>query len=356
MKIELLESRYSSNTVFVDSKTGNQYIYDPKQKKFILKPSNQGSSDGSEGKDSQSSKSNQQDSTGSGNPNDNEPFERNKESSQGSSNRKPQIGDKPQDQESKDIMDREAKERAENDADAERSEEENLARIKRVQDLLDDEETAHEIEDETDTKVQSSRQKKRDIERKKQLKQFQDSSNIEGFIVSLNNFIKNEVKAQKKQTYSKMNKTYNANTGRIIRQGTRVQKNDKIPRINVYFDQSGSWGADDIKVGESAIATLNEYVKKKQIAIDVYIFATQVGEIGEYVGGGTRGTPIMEHIKETRPDNVIVMTDSDISDITSPTTVNGGVWILWRNGLVSENLKDNLHGRKLTKYFNIKGV
>ena len=153
-----------------------------------------------------------------------------------------------------------------------------------------------------------------------------------------------------------MNKTYNSNVGPIIRRGTRNQKNPNIPKINVYFDQSGSWGADDIKVGESAVATLNQYVKKKELVIDVYKFAERVGELDEYVGGGTYGEPIMKHIRETRPDNVIVMTDSDISDIKSPVTVPGGVWILWRNGYVSDNLKDNLHGRKLTKYFNIKGV
>lgn len=397
MKIELLEAKYSSNSVFVDSATGKQYIFDPSTKKFKLKPnsnsdggsggssqdqnknpnkddSNKGKDSEGEGKDkskssdptnkdknknSDSSNADPSDSNSSGGPGDDDsPFKRSKKDSNQSSNniRKPQIGDRPQDQESKDILDREAKERAENNDDAERSEEENIERIDRVKKMLADEETASDIDYETEKKVQGSRQQKREIERKKQLRKFQNADNIEGFVVSINNFIKNEVAKTRVHTYSKLNKTYNANTGSIIRQGTRTQKSGHIPRINVYFDQSASWSEEDIRVGESAIAVLNQYVKKKQIVIDVYKFANRVGTLDEYVGGGTAGEPVMRHIRETRPDNVIVMTDSDIDDIKSPVTVNGGVWILWKNGYVSENLKQNLHGKKLTKYFNIKGI
>lgn len=397
----------SSNSVFVDSKTGKQYII--KDGKFIEKPIPKPGKDGSgkstndqnkkddqedknkpDGGNSGKDKSDKKDSEDSGKGKNSaegkqgEQQPKDSESKSGGSNKSdldrqknndkdvdgdgsgksdhkqpkgdPKIGDKGDDEESKSILDQEEQNRQENNADADRSEEEELARIEEVKRLLNDEETAENIDDETSRQVQSSRQKKRDVERKKQLRQFQNKDDIQGFIVSINNFIKNEVKANKVQTYAKLNKTYNSNTGPIIRRGTRTQKNDKIPKINVYFDQSGSWDADDIKIGEAAVATLNEYVKKKQLIIDVYKFANKVGELDEYVGGGTYGTPIIEHINKTKPDNVVVMTDSDIDDIKQGTTVRGGVWILWRHGLVSQNLKDNLHGKKLTKYFNIKGA
>ena len=70
------------------------------------------------------------------------------------------------------------------------------------------------------------------------------------------------------------------------------------------------------------------------------------------MGGGTSGTPILENIRETKPDNVIIITDNDISDCTESVTVPGAVWFLFVDG-VSYNLKEHLSGKRLTKSFEI---
>jgi hypothetical protein len=71
-------------------------------------------------------------------------------------------------------------------------------------------------------------------------------------------------------------------------------------------------------------------------------------------GHTTQGLPIIQHINETHPDNVIILTDSDIdaNNQLPDTKVPGGVWLLFYEGR-SKNLMDHLSGRKLTRYFDI---
>lgn len=107
---------------------------------------------------------------------------------------------------------------------------------------------------------------------------------------------------------------------------TRRAPDTKVA-INVYFDQSGSWDEEKIKVGEQAVATLNQYVKQGLIKIYLYYFSINVHENARdaRAEGGTRGQPILDHIMKNKPDNVIIMTDSDIGDCMSHVQVPGGV-------------------------------
>ena len=331
-KLLLNEDVYSPNTVFVDSTTGKQYKWTGD--KFVQIKPGKGKSGDDKGRNSD------------------DPFT-------------PEIGNIPDDEESKRIEDEENKAREAEEDEEEETEEEVKARIDRIKDLLNDEETMEKANDEAERQVFKSRQRKTDAERKKQLKQYRDSHGIEGFIVSINDFIKNEVKDSKIRSYKKMNKTYNTNAGSsIIRQGRMKKKNDKIPMINVYYDQSGSWGPSWVEMGNAAIATLNKYVEKKQLIIDVYYFADRISATDnseEAIGRGTSaGDKIVAHINETRPDNVVIMTDSDIDhyvdyrdQILGSATVPGGVWYLWKNGEKSRHLFSAVKGRKLTKEFNV---
>ena len=172
------------------------------------------------------------------------------------------------------------------------------------------------------------------------------------FADSLNNFIKNEVATGRGKSWSRINKKYSG-TG-LIRAGTSRLASDKVPLINVYFDRSGSWNAQKSAKGAQAIATLNKYVTRGQIKINLYYFSNNVHSIEQQAlnEGGTNGQPILDHIEATKPDNVIILTDSDIDDCRSYVTVPGGVWMLFYEGR-SQNLMDHLKGRKLTKYFDI---
>ena len=114
-----------------------------------------------------------------------------------------------------------------------------------------------------------------------------------------------------------------------------------------------------------AIETLNTYVKKNQLIIELYYFADNIHDNSSdarYEGGTGAGKKLIEHIKANKPDNVCVMTDDDFdwyiggrseSDISqAPTTiVPGGVFLMFRNGEVSKGLVDKLRGRKLTKIY-----
>ena len=167
-----------------------------------------------------------------------------------------------------------------------------------------------------------------------------------------NNFIKNEVATGRGKSWSRINKKYSG-TG-LIKAGTSRLASDKVPLINVYFDRSGSWNAQKSAKGAQAIATLNKYVTRGQIKINLYYFSNNVHSIEQQAlnEGGTNGQPILDHIEATKPDNVIILTDSDIDDCRSYVTVPGGVWMLFYEGR-SQNLMDHLKGRKLTKYFDI---
>lgn len=175
-----------------------------------------------------------------------------------------------------------------------------------------------------------------------------ENSPIQRFKYSLNKFIKNELAFTREGTWKKFNKTY-ANSP-IIRRGLASMESQNKPSINVYFDHSASWDSQKIKVGMDAIGILNNYVRRGEILIRIYYFGNRVSENPNDTGGGTEGTPILEHIQQTRPKNVIIMTDDDIDDCTYTVQVPGAVWFLFKGG-VSENIMSAVKGMKQNQAF-----
>jgi len=221
---------------------------------------------------------------------------------------------------------------------------------KRIQDAIDslnDPKMAKQLENEVREKIaQENRAKvEREIERYKQSGSYK-------FKLSLDKFIKDEVDTLRDGTWRKFNKTY-ANSS-IIKKGVATV-DGPVPLINVYFDMSGSWDDNKIKSGEQAMSVLEKYKNKGEIKVKTYYFSNHVETEREVARaqGGTHGQPIMDHIKQTKPTNVIIMTDSDISDITTPVTVPGAVWLLFKGGR-SQNLIDNIHGKKETHVMDIE--
>ena len=102
----------------------------------------------------------------------------------------------------------------------------------------------------------------------------------------------------------------------MITKGVSRHEPTKIPVINVYFDRSYSF-QDPFKTqaGEKAIATLNKYQQLGKLKIHLYYVSDKVylsrSEADNRLGAS--GYEIIEHVKQTRPDNVIVLTDSDAS-------------------------------------------
>jgi hypothetical protein len=226
---------------------------------------------------------------------------------------------------------------------------ENEERLKEIKRMFDDLQTASQILDETEEAVR----KEQRIKSEKNIARYK-ASPLQNFKMSLQGFIKNQISTMKGTSWSKINKTY-AHSG-VLKPGRTRYTSGKIPLINVYFDQSGSWGANDIAVGEQAIATLNKYVKQGDIDIKLYYFSNNVhGDAAAARNeGGTDLDPVIKHINATKPDNVIIMTDSDgdWTTYSGSATVPGAVWFLWRNS-VSKALQDHLQGKQLTKSFKL---
>lgn len=209
-------------------------------------------------------------------------------------------------------------------------------------------ELKNNIMDETESAIE----KEIIAKRAKDAAKYKDTP-LNRFTDSLNNFIKREIAVGRGPSWQRINKKYYG-TG-LIKAGSSRLAQSYIPLINVYFDRSGSWDTAKTEKGAQAIATLNKYVNRGELKINLYYFSNNVhsSEQAALSEGGTEGQPILDHIEATKPDNVIILTDSDIDDCVSNITVPGGVWMLFYDGR-SENLIDHLHGRKLTKYFDIK--
>ena len=277
------------------------------------------------------------------------------------SNNSPQIGNRP-DEGSK-LSDEEEheqeveKERSE-DGEGE-SEEERQQRIEKAKQALNDEETKQGIESDNIRMSQRERQRQRELAKKaaQQAGGTAFNGGIQAFEKDLKDFMTNEVKEVEVNTWSRQNRRYTGSP--FIMQGSRFEDNTEIPSIGVYFDQSGSWGSNDIAKGKNAIACLYELQKQKKIKFELKYFGNTVSTDPNSVGGGTgAGYDLIMDIKNMKYDNVVVMTDADFDswdEITRAPSivVKGAVWFLWRSGQVSKRLQAHLKGKKRNRNYDV---
>ena len=233
------------------------------------------------------------------------------------------------------------------DSDKQQKERSELAkRVEQIRKLLDDPDIRRQGKDESRRAVQKDR-----LIKQAKLADRYKSNPLVKFTLDLNNFIKQQTANYRGSTWTRFNKT-SVRTG-LIKPGITSYAQTDIPEINVYWDVSGSFSDPRKTEGaRRAIATLQKYVREKKIKIKTWYFADRVSSTEENAGGGTKGQPILDHIQATKPANVIVITDSDISDCTTPTTVPGAVWLLFY-GSESQNLRAYLRGKQETKSYLI---
>ena len=161
-------------------------------------------------------------------------------------------------------------------------------------------------------------------------------------------------------SWSAINRRYSGTS--VLQPGKRVDElpNKKIPVIDFYFDQSGSWDESDIEVGKQAVSKLVEMEEAGDIKINIFYFANHVHtEASEArAEGGTRAwNDIVKNVISTQATNVIIMTDSDMEDWWDGDkaltyTVPGYVWYLWRGGDNAQRLPRDLKGRGGTQQFS----
>ena len=220
------------------------------------------------------------------------------------------------------------------------------ARAKQIREFLDNlEEQAHMQEENVGAiRKEKADRAARDVDR-------YQGSGLNQFKLNLNRFIADQVGEMEDDSYARIHPSYE--DSEFIMPGKLVREEKNIPLINVYHDNSGSF-SDERKTAAAfkAIESLNQYVRDGDIEIKLYYFADRVGDERGKVGGGTYGTPILDHIEQTKPTNVIVITDSDISDCRRVVKVPGAVWMLFYDAR-SENLIEHLKGKRQNKYYDI---
>lgn len=221
------------------------------------------------------------------------------------------------------------------------------ARVKAIEDLLRDLKTKSDMLDE----VRVNRQKEKAIRQAKDVERFRGSG-LSKFKMALNRFIQNEIIMKREETYRKLDPRYE--DSEFIMPGEMETPSGHIPVINVYWDASGSFSPPQkTAAAKKAIETLNKYVRSGEIKMNVWYHGVRISDTFAGAGGGNRSNIVEEHILETRPDNVIVITDGDLSNDTLKATVPGAVWMLFYDTR-SSGLMNSLHGKKETKYFDIE--
>jgi hypothetical protein len=168
----------------------------------------------------------------------------------------------------------------------------------------------------------------------------------------------------REDTWSAINRRHSGSG--VLQPGKKVDElpNRKIPVIDFYFDQSGSWSDRDVAVGQKAVNQLVEMEENGQIKINIFYFANNVFSNAEdaRVQGGTRAwNDIVRNVIATQATNVIIMTDHDMEDWWSGPkalsyTVPGYVWYLWRDGDNAPRLPRDLKGRGGTQQFSFNAA
>lgn len=220
------------------------------------------------------------------------------------------------------------------------------AQVEEIQKRLNDIQAKQDLLDETDRVV--SKEKIKAAERK-EINRLKDP--LTNFRMNFQRFIKDQIDMFRGDTWHRPNKNYTGTE--YILPGKTMYAPNNIPKINVYWDVSGSFSNPAKTAGaRAAIATINSYAKRGLIQIDTYYFADRVSSTANSAGNGTEGQPVLDHIEQTNPTNVVIITDSDITDCSSYVAVPGAVWMLFFDGK-SNNLIDHLRGKKQTKSYLI---
>ena len=161
--------------------------------------------------------------------------------------------------------------------------------------------------------------KARELERQKYSISAAGLKNLTSFKLNFYRAIKDQVDSAEDEdaSWSAIDRRHEDDKS-IIKKGIILDDvpND-IPSIEVYFDQSGSWEADDIKIGIQAISVINDFAEKGEIKLDIYYFSNNVfsDAVSARAQGGTSAwIEILSNLKAHKAKNAIIVTDSDMDN------------------------------------------
>lgn len=224
-------------------------------------------------------------------------------------------------------------------------------KAERIKKAFEDVQLKDQILKETETAVLKDQQLQAD---KKARRQFQQNTTAR-FLDSLDRVIKKQVARRKESSWKRRSRITTWGSTAILK-GRALEDQRSIPKVAVYYDRSGSWDASKTAIGDKAISMLKQnYERKGLIAIDLFYFADDVSGNPDSVGvGTTAGQKILDHIKQIKADNVIIMTDGDMNRLKfEPMTVDGGVWYLFVGG-VCNSIAKALKGKAGTFVYKLE--
>lgn len=339
----------STKHIYVDDNTGDEYIFDGKKLVKI-----------SSGKPTPQNKNNQNDDNYDDWDKDEDDFDDEDDDD---------YDDWDDDEDSLEKEDREreeqARKEAEEDGEEVETEEERQHRLDKIRQFLDDENVGNQIKNDSEVQIEKERERKKAAAEKELRKNLTGAAKNTYVIRELCNDIRKFLakvvgQSDRNSTWKKYNGNYDGSG--LVRPGYRYEKIGKIPLIQIYIDQSGSWDESEIKIGQDILASIKEFEQKKLIKTEVYYFANHVHSDAATARreGGTRAAEeIMQQLNEMKPDNVIVITDDDFDgpgwEPHTPYEAPGGVWLVFREDR-SKELMAKLHGKMLTKYYDIDMV
>ena len=245
------------------------------------------------------------------------------------------------------------------------TDEERETKVKEIKADLDNETTRADLSAEDAARIRAEHQAQRARDKETAKYQTKARNSFKGFQEFLNSLyravaLQVNTEETNDSSWSALSRR-NSGVG-VLQQGKRIQElpNKKIPVIDFYFDQSGSWNDSDIKVGEKAVAALADMEADGKIKINIYYFSNDVytDAASARADGGTAGwNEIVKNVIATNATNVIIMTDSDMEDwwkgdTALHYTVPGYVWYLWRDGINAPRLPRDLKGRGGTQQFS----
>ena len=250
------------------------------------------------------------------------------------------------------------------DDENEETEVERQTRVDKIQQEFNDaEQVQKDLQDiETDIAIKKGdamRAQKKEIDRVTKKGQLMDFKN---FGVDLFKAVKSQLTQSKTpdDSYDRVNPTYAGSD--LLMPGQAYNDKYEKPVINVYFDQSGSWGEGEIKKGIDALSSVRRFEAQHKIKINLFYFADHLHDNPREARweGGTGGfDEVVKHARDSGANNVIILTDSDIERQTNwsrtpRVQVKGCVWYLWKNGSRSITAPEYLSGLRDTYQYNLQ--
>ena len=207
------------------------------------------------------------------------------------------------------------------------------SRVKQIRDDIDSGEMAAEINAEEKSNGQNGIQA-----RKNSIRRYTPRS-MSDFKINFYRAIKDQIAKvqQSSNSWGVLNRR--AEDQGFLKPGTTTRElpGDKIPTVDVYIDQSGSWDEQDVENGKKAISVISDFEAKKQVAVNLYYFSNNVypdPESARAEGGTSAWNGILDNIQQTGAQNVVLITDTDMNGQAERSgrtvAVKGHVWFIWK--------------------------